>query len=59
MYFQTPVMRRAATHQIRLPRALSNLASNTSRDGVCSALPSSWSALVLPTASLVQQQCCV
>ena len=36
-HFQTPAMGRAATHQIRLPNAPSNLALNPSWDGASTA----------------------
>jgi len=36
--FQPPAMGRAVTHQLRLPRAPSNLALGTSRDGSSTVL---------------------
>jgi len=45
----TPCHRLVATHQLRLPRAPSNLALSTSRDGASTAL---WAAVPRPHLSL-------
>ena len=46
----TPTMGRAAPHQLRLPRAPSNLALSASRDGAPQLL---WAAAPVPHHSLI------
>jgi len=53
----TPAMGRAAPHQLRLPRAPSNLAMNTSRDGAptaCLGRVLQWLELIAYPVSLFQ-----
>ena len=47
--FQPPAMGRAATHQLRLPRAPSNLALSASRDGAPQLVWAACATALLPS----------